>query len=46
MARAPRDADALAAVYLRWMDSPGTPDEASYLKWFEELLEYGKNSPD
>jgi hypothetical protein len=25
-------------TYLRWMDTPSTPDEASYLKWFEELL--------
>lgn len=33
-------------IYRRWMDSPGTPDEASYLKWFEELLERGGRSPD
>jgi hypothetical protein len=26
-------------VYLRWMESPGTPDEANYLKWFEEMVE-------
>src|SRR5690242_6281064 len=25
-------------IYLRWMESPATPDEASYLRWFEELL--------
>ena len=24
--------------YLRWMDRPSTPDEARYLKWFEEVL--------
>src|SRR4030095_11906850 len=26
-------------TYLRWMESPTTPEEASYLKWFEELLD-------
>jgi hypothetical protein len=31
-------------VYLRWMESPVTPDEAKYLKWFEEMLEYFRKS--
>lgn len=26
-------------VYLRWVDSPVTPDEGQALTWFEELLE-------
>ncbi len=31
-------------VYLRWMESPTTPDEARYLKWFEEMIEYTRRS--
>jgi hypothetical protein len=26
-------------TYLRWMQSPTTPDEARFLKWFEEVLD-------
>ena len=26
-------------TYRRWMESPTTPDETRYLKWFEEVLD-------
>ena len=31
-------------VYLRWMEGSTTPDEARYLKWFEEMIEYSRSS--
>jgi hypothetical protein len=32
-------------VYLRWMESPASPDEATYLQWFEEMVQYIRRSP-